>query len=73
LIAVPDERQMMMECVRRRQERVNRRFKQWKILSDVFCHNLGMHGRIFSVVAVITHLVIQYGEPLFQVKYDDSS
>jgi hypothetical protein len=70
-IAVPDERQRMMGIVRRRQETVNRRFKQWKILSDVFRHDLGMHGRVFSAIATITQLAIQHGEPLFQVEYYD--
>ena len=50
---------------------MNRRFKQWRILSDVFCHDLGMHGRVFSAITIITQLVIQHGEPLFQVDYND--
>jgi hypothetical protein len=55
LIAVQYERQRMMGIVSRR----NRRFTQWKILSDVFCHDLGMHGRVFSTIAIITQLAIQ--------------
>ena len=70
-IAVPDERQRLMGIVRRRHETVNRRFKQWKILSDVFRHDLGMHGRVFSAIATISQLAIQHGEPLFQVEYED--
>ena len=70
-IAVPDERQRMMGIVRRRQETVNRRLKQWRILSDVFRPDLGMHGRVFSAIATITQLAIQHGEPLFQVDYND--
>ena len=70
-IAVPDERQLMMGLVRRMQETVNKRFKQWKISSDVFYHDLGIHNRIFSAIAVITQLAIQHSEPLFQVEYDD--
>ena len=70
-IVLPEEKQRMMHIARRRQETVNRRFKQWKILSDVFRHDLGMHGRVFSAIATITQLVIQHGEPLFQVDYND--
>ena len=58
-IAAPDERQLMKSFGRRRQLAVIRRFKQWKILSDVFCHDLGMNGRAFSAIAVITQLPIQ--------------
>jgi hypothetical protein len=57
-IAVPDERQRLMVIVRRRHETVNRRFKKWKILSDVFRHDLGMHGRVFSAIVVISQLAI---------------
>ncbi len=70
-IAVPVERQKMMGIVRRRQETVNRRFKQWGILAHKFRHDLGMHGRVFSAIVVISQLVIENGEPLFQVAYDD--
>jgi hypothetical protein len=38
----------------------------------VFCHDLTMHCRVFSAIAVITQLAIENGEPLFQVDYDDN-
>ena len=72
-IAVPDERQRMMGIVRRRQETVNRRFKQWSILKQVFRHELSMHGRVFTAIVVISQLAIQNGEPLFQVEYNDTA
>ena len=73
LIAVPVERKKMMGIVRRRQETVNRRFKQWSILAHKFRHDLGMHGSVFSAIVVISQLAIENGEPLFQVAYDDSA
>ena len=63
----------MMGIVRRRQETVNRRFKQWSILKQVFRHELSMHGRVFAAIVVISQLAIQNGEPLFQVEYSDAA
>ncbi len=63
----------MMGIVRRRQETVNRRFKQWSILAHKFRHDLGMQRRVFSAIVVISQLAIENGEPLFQVAYDDSA
>lgn len=60
-----------MNRVRSRQETVNRRFKQWKILHDVYRGDLTMHRDIFAAIAVITQLAINNGEKLFQVEYND--
>ena len=70
-IGIPEEKHRKMGIVRRRQETVNRRFKQWGILAHKFRHDLGMHGRVFSAIVVISQLAIEHGEPLFQVEYDD--
>jgi hypothetical protein len=29
------------------------------------------HGEVFRAIAIITQLGIEYGEPLFQVEYED--
>ena len=71
-MTIAPERKAMMSRVGKRQETVNRRFKQWKILKSVFRHDLTMHCRVFSAIAVITQLAIENGEPLFQVDYDDN-
>ena len=71
-MTIAPERKVMMSRVGKRQETVNRRFKQWKILKSVFRHDLTMHCRVFSAIAVITQLAIENGEPLFQVDYDDN-
>lgn len=72
-IGIPEEKHRMMGIVRRRQETVNRRFKQWSILKQVFRHELSMHGRVFAAIVVISQLAIQNGEPLFQVEYSDAA
>jgi len=70
---IPEEKHRMMGIVRRRQETVNRRFKQWSIQKHVFCHELSMHGRVFTAIVVISQLAIQNGKPLLQVEYNDAA
>jgi hypothetical protein len=57
--------------VRRRHETINKRFKQWGILKQVYRGDLSKHGTAFRVCAIITQLAIENGEPLFQVDYED--
>ncbi len=57
--------------VRRRHETINRRFKQWGILKQVYRGDVTKHGQVFRLVAIITQLAIESGEPLFQVDYED--
>jgi hypothetical protein len=64
-------RESMQALVRWRHETVNKRFKQWKILEDVFRGDISKHGYAFRVVAIITQLAIENGEPLFSVDYED--
>ena len=59
----------MAQRVRSRHETVNKRFKQWKCLKDVFQHNLAKHHDMFTAVAVVTQLAMENGEPLFNVEY----
>ena len=64
-------RESMQALVRRRHETVNKRFKQWKILKDVFRGDITRHGLAFRVVSIVTQLAIENGEPLFSVDYED--
>jgi hypothetical protein len=57
--------------VRRRHETINRRFKQWGILQQVFRGDAAKHGNAFCVCDIVTQLCIENGEPLFQVDYED--
>ena len=72
-IAEEVERQAMTQRVRARQETVNKRFKQWGILNQVFRHDLIHHRDVFAAVCVITQLAIENGEALFEVHYDDAN
>ena len=55
--------------VRARHETINRRFKQFGILSTRFRHPRGKHGDIFMAIAVITQISIRNGNPLFPLNY----
>ena len=72
-IAEEVERQAMAQRVRARQETVNKRFKQWGILNQVFRHDLIHHRDVFAAICVITQLAIENGEALFEVHYDDAN
>lgn len=50
-----------------RQETVNRRFKQFGALKQVFRHNIGVHRTVFECVVVLTQLSINNGDKLFQI------
>lgn len=59
------------EKIRARQETVNRRFKQFGALKQIFRHHIGVHRVVFESVVVLTQLSINNGDKLFQV--DDYS
>ena len=66
-----EDTELQQSLVRRRQETINKRFKQFGVLKQIFRHELGMHGDCFRCVAVITQLAIENGEPLFSVECRD--
>jgi hypothetical protein len=69
----PQETLAMQNLVRSRQETVNKRFKDWAILSAPFRNRekIPIHGDVFRAIVVITQVSINNGEKLFQVDYDD--
>ncbi len=69
--ANPPENLAMQGRVRARHETLNGRLKNWGILSQVFRHDISLHGPVFRACAVITQLAIKNGEPLFTVEYKD--
>ena len=60
----------MQQRVRNRQETVNKRFKNWAILSSPFHHKLLEHQTVFGAIVVLTQLSFTEN-PLFQVDYND--
>ena len=69
--ANPPENLGMQGCVRYRHETFNGRLKNWGILSQVFCHDIKLHGKVVRTCAVLTQLIVENGEPLFPVEYSD--
>ena len=67
----PVENEGMQSRVRSRHETVNKRFKQWGILNQIYRHNLDNHAYVFRAVVVLTQLSMENGEPLFPVRYKD--
>ena len=47
------------------QETVNKRFKQFGILKQVYRHDIKKHKLVFDSIVVITQLSLRHGEPLF--------
>jgi hypothetical protein len=58
--------------VRSRHETVNKNFKQWGCLKQVFQHAIiSRHDDVLIAVAIVTQICIKSGECLFNVEYDD--
>jgi hypothetical protein len=68
-VAVSLSDKKAMANARARHETVNKRFKQWACLQNVFRHNVDDHYFYFASVALCTQLAIENGEPLFGVWY----
>jgi len=54
---------------RGRHKHVNKRFKQWGALKQVYRHDIDDHYLIFNSIAVTTQICLENGEPLYQVRY----
>ncbi len=67
---VPAEYKSLHEEIRARHASVNRRFKQFSILTATFRHSLDLHGYVFHVIANLTHVAIQLGENLFEKSWN---
>ncbi len=63
--------QAMQNRVRSRHKSLNRRLKNWEILTLLYRHDLMEHGNVFWAIAVITQISINVGEKLFKVNYSD--
>ena len=55
---------------RARHECVHGGLKHWRILKEVFCHDLSKHGLVFIAVANIEQLLLMEGG-MWQVDYND--
>jgi hypothetical protein len=66
----PDQK--MKRLARARHETVNRRFKQFEVLTTTFRHPLEKHWQCFHAIVNMTQIDMQYVAPLFEIYYDDS-
>ena len=64
------EQRRRKSLARARHECTNRKFKEWKVLKDVFRHDLTLHGKVFHAVANIVQVKIVEGGT-WQVDYYD--
>ncbi len=67
----PAENRAMQGRVRACHETLNGWLKNWGILSQVYRHDITRHGNVFRACAVVTQLIVENGEPLFEVEYED--
>jgi hypothetical protein len=61
----------MHQRVRMRQEAVDRRFKQFGILKQVYLHDVEDRGTFLRVMVFLVPLSLVMGEPLFNVEYSN--
>jgi hypothetical protein len=67
-----EERNVIRRRVMARQETINKRNKQWGILSQVYRHGIEKHQSVFSAICVLTQITIDNGNPLFDTsEYTD--
>ena len=67
----PIENEGMQSRVRNRHETVNKWFKLWGVLNQIYRHNIDAHAYIFRAIVVLTQLSLENDEPLFPVSYKD--
>ena len=65
------ENERMQQRVRSRHETVNKHFKQWGILNQIYCRNRDDHVYVYRTIVVLTQLSLKNGEPLLSVNYKD--
>jgi hypothetical protein len=70
-IANLEETEFMQQRVRNRQESINKRFKDWGALRQIWRHAIPRHGETFRVICMVSQLAINDGEKLFKCGYRD--
>lgn len=62
-----DENSIMHKRIMSRHETINKRIRQFKILNDVFRHDIQYHPIVFHAIINVTQLMLKNGEPLFNI------
>ena len=65
-----DLQEKIKTCVRSRHENLNRRFKTFGCLKQVFRHSPDKHCTVFCAVASIVQISLENGPPLFDLGYE---
>jgi hypothetical protein len=63
----PTENQAMQNRVWSRHKSLNRRLKNWAILTSLYRHDLMEHGNVFSTITVITQIRITVTKVVKQI------
>ena len=66
-VEVSTEEKKLAQRIRSRQETVNKRFKQFGCLRQIFRHPIEKHACCFRAVAIVTQISMQNGSPLFAI------
>ena len=73
VIDLPDEGSFEMILAKKRAcmqyEMCNKCFKHWNYLSQNFRHGVTLHQNCLFAIAVLTQLLIEDGEPLFDATF----
>ena len=67
----PVDTETMQSIARLQHETINKRFKNWKILAELFRHDIVDHGDVFRAVVVMTQASFNDGDRPFDVEYSD--
>ena len=65
---IPHHLKHLHNLYKARQETVNKRFKNFTVLSQVFRNGHYEHADCFFAVASIVQVLLQHGEPLFEIE-----
>ena len=63
----PERAKMLVSVIRNRQETMNKRFKHFGCMKQVFRHGIEKHAICFRAIAVIVQLSLELNQPLFEI------
>ena len=66
-----EETEYMQQRVRNHQETINKRFKDFGAMRQIWRNEIPKHGDAFRAIAIILQLSINQGERLFECNYVD--
>lgn len=69
----PERAKMLAKVIRNRHETMNKRFKHFGCMKQVFRHGIEKHAICFRAIAVIVQLSLELKEPLFEIDDYDTT